>query len=62
VRVDAFLTLVLVDLISRALVKQQGDLVRSLKADGAAELDVKKAVAELKARKKTLEERELELR
>ena len=32
----------------RAKVKEQGDLVRSMKADGAPELDVKKAVAELK--------------
>jgi len=46
----------------RAKVKEQGDLVRSLKADGAPELDVKKAVAELKARKKTLEDKELSLR
>ncbi|KAK0166702.1 hypothetical protein PV327_004192 [Microctonus hyperodae] len=43
----------------RANVKQQGDLVRQLKADGAPELDVKKAVAELKARKKILEDKEL---
>ncbi len=42
--------------------KEQGDLVRTMKADGAPELDVKKAVAELKARKKVLEDRELELR
>jgi len=46
----------------RAKVKEQGDLVRSLKADGAPELDVKKAVTELKARKKTLEDKELSLR
>lgn len=39
----------------------QGDLVRKLKADGAPELDVKKAVAELKTRKKVLETRELDL-
>ena len=45
----------------RALVKEQGDVVRKMKADGAPELDVKKAVAELKTRKKTLEDRELEL-
>ena len=32
----------------RAKVKEQGDLVRSMKAEGAPELDVKKAVAELK--------------
>ena len=46
----------------RALVKEQGDLIRDLKANGGAELTIKKAVAELKARKKNLEERELELR
>lgn len=39
----------------------QGDLVRKLKQDGAPELDVKKAVAELKTRKKVLEDKELEL-
>ncbi|XP_034935671.1 glycine--tRNA ligase isoform X2 [Chelonus insularis] len=43
----------------RASVKEQGDLVRKLKADGAPELDVKKAVAELKFRKKLLEDKEL---
>ena len=46
----------------RAAVKEQGDLVRQLKADKAPENDVKKAVAELKQRKKTLEDKELELR
>merc|ERR1719225_822755 len=46
----------------RTAVKEQGDLVRQLKADKAPENDVKKAVAELKQRKKTLEDRELELR
>jgi len=46
----------------RAAVKEQGDLVRQLKSDKAPENDVKKAVAELKQRKKTLEDRELELR
>lgn len=46
----------------RSLVKEQGDLVRQLKAEGRPELDVKKAVAELKTRKKTLEDKELELR
>ncbi|ENN77328.1 hypothetical protein YQE_06154, partial [Dendroctonus ponderosae] len=45
----------------RASVKEQGDLVRQLKADGAPELDVKKAVLELKARKKVLEDKELAL-
>lgn len=45
----------------RALVKEQGDLVRKLKEEKAPELDVKKAVAELKARKKVLEDKELSL-
>ncbi|KAL7291165.1 hypothetical protein TKK_0015081 [Trichogramma kaykai] len=45
----------------RASVKQQGDLVRQLKANGAPELDIKKAVAELKLRKKLLEDKELSL-
>lgn len=45
----------------RALVKEQGDKVRHLKEAGAPELDVKKAVAELKARKKVLEDKELQL-
>jgi glycyl-tRNA synthetase len=45
----------------RASVKEQGDLVRKLKEDNAPELDVKKAVAELKARKKVLEDKELSL-
>lgn len=37
-------------------------MVRDLKAAGAPEIDVKKAVNELKARKKILEDKELELR
>ncbi|XP_011499121.1 PREDICTED: glycine--tRNA ligase [Ceratosolen solmsi marchali] len=45
----------------RASVKEQGDLVRKLKADGAPEFDVKKAVVELKLRKKLLEDKELSL-
>ncbi|XP_050088159.1 glycine--tRNA ligase [Anopheles aquasalis] len=45
----------------REAVKEQGDLVRKLKAEGAPEIDVKKAVNELKARKKILEDRELSL-
>ncbi|XP_021703521.1 glycine--tRNA ligase isoform X2 [Aedes aegypti] len=45
----------------RLAVKEQGDLVRKLKADGAPEIDVKKAVNELKARKKVLEDKELSL-
>ena len=36
-------------------------MVRTLKADKAPELDIKKAVAELKARKKILEDKELAL-
>lgn len=39
----------------------QGDIVRKLKESGAPELDVKKAVAELKTRKKVLEDKELSL-
>jgi len=46
----------------RAAVKEQGDLVRQLKADKAPELEVKKAVAELKTKKKVLEDKELALR
>ncbi|XP_037068303.1 LOW QUALITY PROTEIN: glycine--tRNA ligase-like [Pollicipes pollicipes] len=45
----------------RLSVKEQGDLVRKLKAKGASEIDVKKAVNELKARKKVLEDKELSL-
>lgn len=45
----------------RVAVKEQGDLVRKLKEAGESEIDVKKAVLELKARKKILEDRELEL-
>ncbi|XP_053693469.1 glycine--tRNA ligase [Sabethes cyaneus] len=45
----------------RQAVKEQGDLVRKLKAEGSPEIDVKKAVNELKARKKVLEEKELSL-
>ncbi|KAI8429503.1 hypothetical protein MSG28_000138 [Choristoneura fumiferana] len=45
----------------RASVKEQGDLVRKLKEEKAPEIDVKKAVAELKARKKVLEDKELAL-
>lgn len=45
----------------RASVKEQGDLVRKLKEEKALELDVKKAVAELKTRKKLLEDKELSL-
>lgn len=39
----------------------QGDYVRKLKSDSAPELDIKKAVAELKLRKKVLEDKELSL-
>lgn len=45
----------------RAAVKEQGDLVRKLKDEKAPEIDVKKAVAELKTRKKILEDKELSL-
>ncbi|XP_075211804.1 glycine--tRNA ligase [Lycorma delicatula] len=45
----------------RAAVKEQGDVVRELKASGASEIDLKKAVAELKSRKKILEDKELAL-
>ena len=46
----------------RALVNEQGDKVRELKEAKAPEMDVKKAVAELKTRKKTLEDKEMALR
>jgi glycyl-tRNA synthetase len=46
----------------RAAVKEQGDIVRKLKEEKAPENDVKKAVAELKTRKKVLDEKELSLR
>ena len=46
----------------RAAVKEQGDLVRKLKEEKAPEIDVKKAVAELKTRKKVLDEKEMSLR
>lgn len=46
---------------AEASVPFQGDLVRKLKAEGAPDLDVKAAVAQLKLRKKLLEERELSL-
>uniref|UniRef100_A0A673CCQ5 Glycine--tRNA ligase n=1 Tax=Sphaeramia orbicularis TaxID=375764 RepID=A0A673CCQ5_9TELE len=39
----------------RLAVKEQGDLVRSMKEQGAPDVDVTKAVAELKARKRALE-------
>lgn len=45
----------------RANVKEQGDLVRQLKDSKAPDLDIKKAVAELKVRKKILEDKELSL-
>ncbi|VDN99603.1 unnamed protein product [Rodentolepis nana] len=45
----------------RAEVKAQGDIVRRLKAEKASDLDIKRAVTELKALKKILEEKELEL-
>ncbi|MPC33173.1 Glycine--tRNA ligase [Portunus trituberculatus] len=45
----------------RASCKEQGDLVRKLKAEGAPEMDIKKEVQELKARKKELEDMILKL-
>ncbi|TRY58131.1 hypothetical protein DNTS_009808 [Danionella cerebrum] len=45
----------------RLAVKEQGDLVRQLKAENAPDVDVSKAVAELKARKRILETKELAL-
>lgn len=39
----------------------QGDIVRELKATGAPELDIKRAVADLKSKKKLLDDKELEL-
>ncbi|KAM8967175.1 glycine--tRNA ligase [Pelodytes ibericus] len=45
----------------RQAVRQQGDLVRQLKEDKAPQVDLDRAVAELKARKRTLEATELSL-
>ncbi|KAL7840789.1 hypothetical protein AOLI_G00261120 [Acnodon oligacanthus] len=45
----------------RQAVKEQGELVRQMKAENAPEVDVTKAVAELKARKRMLEAKELAL-
>ncbi|XP_035272038.1 glycine--tRNA ligase [Anguilla anguilla] len=45
----------------RLAVKEQGELVRKLKEEKAPDVDVTKAVAELKARKRTLEAKELAL-
>ncbi|RUS79990.1 hypothetical protein EGW08_012255, partial [Elysia chlorotica] len=45
----------------RKSVKEQGDIVRQLKADGAGDIDLQRAVAELKHRKKALEDKELAL-
>uniref|UniRef100_A0A8C4N7W5 Glycine--tRNA ligase n=1 Tax=Eptatretus burgeri TaxID=7764 RepID=A0A8C4N7W5_EPTBU len=45
----------------RLAVREQGELVKKLKADGAPRMDVDKAVAELKTRKKTLDVKELAL-
>lgn len=45
----------------RADVKEYGDLIRDLKAKGAPKIDVDKAVVELKARKRRLEETEIAL-
>ncbi|XP_053715296.1 glycine--tRNA ligase-like [Synchiropus splendidus] len=43
----------------REAVKQQGDLVEQMKAQGVSEVELGKAMAELKARKKALEAKEL---
>uniref|UniRef100_A0A0K0CTN1 Glycine--tRNA ligase n=1 Tax=Angiostrongylus cantonensis TaxID=6313 RepID=A0A0K0CTN1_ANGCA len=45
----------------RTAVKEYGDLIRTLKANGAPKMDIDKAVLELKARKKKLEETEVSL-
>ncbi|XP_044531251.1 glycine--tRNA ligase [Gracilinanus agilis] len=45
----------------RLAVRQQGDLVRKLKDDKAPQADIDRAVAELKARKRILEAKELAL-
>ncbi|XP_013410317.1 glycine--tRNA ligase [Lingula anatina] len=45
----------------RDAVKQQGDIVRKLKEEKAPEIDIKRAVADLKTKKKALEDKELEL-
>ncbi|KAF1760177.1 hypothetical protein GCK72_008423 [Caenorhabditis remanei] len=45
----------------RAAVKECGDLIRDLKAKGAAKVDIDKTVVELKARKCCLEETEIAL-
>ncbi|KAM9337093.1 glycine--tRNA ligase-like [Symphorus nematophorus] len=45
----------------REAVREQGDLVHQLKEKGAKEAELSRAVAELKARKKTLEAKELAL-
>ncbi|KAF1760274.1 hypothetical protein GCK72_008520 [Caenorhabditis remanei] len=45
----------------RVAVKEYGDLIRDLKAKGAPKIDIDKAVVELKARKRRLEETEIAL-
>ncbi|CCD72866.1 Glycine--tRNA ligase [Caenorhabditis elegans] len=45
----------------RAAVKEYGDLIRDLKAKGAPKIDIDKAVVELKARKRLLEDTEIAL-
>ncbi|KAL4222209.1 hypothetical protein ACF0H5_018247 [Mactra antiquata] len=45
----------------RQAVKEQGDIVRKLKAEKAPDIDVQRAVAELKTRKHALEHKEFEL-
>nr|XP_022310269.1 glycine--tRNA ligase-like [Crassostrea virginica] len=44
----------------RLAVKEQGDIVRKLKDEKAPDIDIQRAVAELKHKKKTLEDKELE--
>ncbi|OQV15095.1 Glycine--tRNA ligase [Hypsibius exemplaris] len=45
----------------RSSVKEQGDYVRSLKENKGSDNDLARAIAELKLRKRTLEDKELEL-
>ncbi|PAV71205.1 hypothetical protein WR25_26720 [Diploscapter pachys] len=45
----------------REAVKEYGDLIRKLKEEGAPKIDIDRAVVELKARKRKLEETEIAL-
>ncbi|KAL5007456.1 hypothetical protein ScPMuIL_016262 [Solemya velum] len=45
----------------RSAVKEQGDLVRKLKTEKAPDIDLQKAIAELKTRKHALDHKEFEL-